>query len=222
MPLIIDLVIVAALLVAVVALAGMVKDFLVEHMVDILVDVPRFDYSFEGGRESGQPAVRRVQAASATWWVPAARAGGRGPAWLATGRFGHRVRAVLQSETVRPVADGVHEIMRLATRRRGEGGVRPVRVPLPSGPTLTFGGGSAGGVAGLPSQCLLCILVVFLMPPLWDAATDGSGRAASAILNPAYSGDPDVPLPAGSGTSAAGWIRPTRTCWPTTIPSCTC
>ena len=191
-PLIIDLVIVAALLVAVVALAGMVKDFLVEHMVDILVDVPRFDYSFEGGRESGNLLFAEYKRQRDLAVPPLVLAGAA--AWLATGRFGHRVRAVLQSETVRPVADGVHEIMRPqhAGAERGE-----------SAPYASAAFGSDPGmrgwfgrwVAGLPSRCLLCILVVFLMPPLWDAATDGSGRAASAILNPAYSGDPDYPCP---------------------------
>ena len=222
-PLIIDLVIIVALLVVVVALAGMVKDFLVEHMVDILVDMPRFDYSFEGGGESGNLLFAEYRRQRDLVVIPLILVGAA--AWLATGRFGHRVRAVLQSETVRPVTDGVHDIMQpqhAGVERDGSAPYASAAFGSDSDVRGWFGGWVAGLPSRcLPSRCLLCILVVFLMPPLWDMATDGSGWAASVILNPVYSGDPGHPA-RGSGTWTAGWTHLTRTCWPTTGPSCTC
>lgn len=191
-PLIVDLAVMLALVVALVAIADVVGDFLAKHMVEILVDMPRFDYAFEGGRESGNMLFGEYKRQRDLVVLPLVLAGAA--AWLATGRFGHRAGAVLQSETVRPATDGVHDVM----RPRNAGVEREESAPHAAvyfGSDPDIPGWFGGWVGGLPSRCLLCIILVFLMPPLWDMAADGSGWAASVILNPVYSGDPDYPCP---------------------------
>ena len=191
-PLIVDLAIMLALMVALVAIADTVRDFLVEHMVDILVDMPRFDYAFEGGRESGNILFAEYKRQRDLVVLPLVLVGAA--AWLVTGRFGHRVRAVLRSETLGPVPDGVHHTMRPRHAEAARDGSAPYAA-VSFGTDADIPGPLGKWVAGLPSRCLLCIILVFLMPPLWDMAADGSRWAASVILNPVYSGDPDHPCP---------------------------
>ena len=190
-PLIVDLAIMLALLVALVAIADTIRDFLVVHMVDMLVGMPRFDYAFESGRESGNILFAEYKRQRDLVVLPLVLVGAA--AWLVTGRFGHRVRAVLQSETVRPVTN-VHDIMRPRHAEMTRDDSVP-HVAVSFGTDADIPGRFGKWIAGLPSRCLLCVILVFLVPPLWDMAADGSGWAASVILNPVYSGDPDHPCP---------------------------
>lgn len=191
---VLDLAVLIAMIVALVSIAGIIKDFLVENLVDILVDMPSFDYAFENGEESGGVLfdVYKRQRDIMVW--PMVLIGSL--AWLLTGRFGHRVNAALRSERIKPVESGVHEVMRPAAAHIE----RDEKTPHFE---MSFGADSNPGLgwfgkwlAGLPSRCVLFIVLVFLLPPLWDAAMEGSGWAASTILNPAYSGNPEYPCPA--------------------------
>ena len=183
---VIDVVIILALLLGIMYVADMVRDFLSEYMVHILVDMPSFDYGMAWGLESGNVMFSeyRRQRDIVVWPLVAAGA----VAWLATGRFGHRIRHVIQSEDAIPV--DVHDTMKPGMQ---PGTAAYGTVSLGMGYTMP--GWFAGWMAGLPSKCLAGIILVLLLPPVWDAAVDGSGWAASLILNPVYSGDPQYPCP---------------------------
>ena len=190
-----DLAVIIALIVALVSIAGIIKDFLVENMVDILVDMPRFGYSFQDGRETGGVLfdMYKRQRDMVVW--PMVLAGSL--AWLVTGRFGHRVRAAVLPERVRPVTNGVHPLMRPPAGFVERDGRTPHAL-VSFGRDHNPGMGWFGGwLASLPSKSLLCMVLVFALPPLWDAAVDGSGWVAGVILNPVYSGDPAYPCPRG-------------------------
>ena len=191
-PLIIDLLVILALVAAIIAIAGIIKDVLVENLVDILVDMPSFDYSFRDGRESGGILFETYrQHRNMVVW-PLILIGSL--AWLVTGRFGHRVRASIAPESVRPETTGVPAFMRpnspLLARKKS-----PV-VDVDMGSDPPGGGGwFVQWLSGLPSRCVLFLVLLFILPPVWDAAMDGSAWAANTILNPIYSGDDTYPCP---------------------------
>ncbi len=190
-----DLAVVIALVVALVSIAGIIKDFLVENLVDILVDMPDFGYSFQDGRETGGVLfdMYKRQRDMVVW--PMILAGSL--AWLVTGRFGHRVRAALLPESMRPVTDGVHPLMRPQAGFVERGGDTPHAL-VSFGRDHNPGMGWFGGwLASLPSKSLLFLALLFVLPPVWDAAVDGSAWAANRILNPVYSGDGEYPCPRG-------------------------
>ena len=192
---VIDLAVMAAMIFALVSIAGIIKDFLVENLVDILVEMPRFDYSFQDGRESGGVLFNlyKWQRDLVVW--PLILIGSL--AWLITGRFGHRMKAAIHSERVKPITQGVHQLMRPPSAQMERDEKTP-HVEMDFGTDSKPGGGWFGQwLAGLPSKCALFIVLIFILPPLWDAAMDGSGWAAGVILNPVYSGNPDYPCPAG-------------------------
>lgn len=188
-----DLAVVIALVVALVSIAGIIKDFLAENLVDILVDMPDFGYSFQDGRETGGVLfdMYKRQRDMAVW--PMILAGSL--AWLVTGRFGHRVRAALLPERVRPVTDGVHPLMRPQAGFVERDGDAPHAL-VSFGRDHDPGTGRFGGwLASLPSKSLLFLALLFVLPPVWDAAMEGSAWAANRILNPVYSGDGEYPCP---------------------------
>lgn len=167
----------------------------VENLVDILMDMPDFGYSFQDGRETGGVLfdMYKRQRDMVVW--PMILAGSL--AWLVTGRFDHRVRAAVSSERVKPVTEGVHPLMRTPAKPLERDDSAP-HAAVSFGRDHDPGAGWFGRwLASLPSRSLLFLMLVFALPPLWDAAVDGSGWAAGAILNPVYSGDPAYPCPRG-------------------------
>ena len=190
---VIDLAIILIMVGAIIAVAGVIKDFLVENLVEILVDMPSFGYSFEGGRESGGMLfdVYKRHRDMVVWPIVLTGA----LAWLVTGRFGHRIRAAIQSEETQPSVAGVAEFMRPQSPLLKGSGRTPV-FDVWLGADIRGGGWFGRWLAGLPSKCVLCLVLLFVMPPLWDAAMEGSAWVAGTILNPVYSGNDDYPCPA--------------------------
>lgn len=191
---ILDLLVIIAMVVAVIAVAGMIKDFLVENLVEILVDMPTFDYSFEDGQENGSVLFDIYKRQRDTMIWPMILIGAL--AWLVTGRFGHRVRATFTSERIRPQGN-IHQVM-LPPSTYVERDETTPHAEVTVGSDREWGLGWFGAwLASLPSRCLLFIVLVLVLPPVWDAGIGASGWAASVILNPVYSGDREYPCPLG-------------------------
>ncbi len=180
---------------AILGIADFIKNFLVENFVEILTEMPRFNYSMENGIESGSILFNTFKSQRDVVIIPLIVIGSI--AYILTGRFGHKVTAVLGGERTRPV-DQVHDIM----RRHGEFLKIQERDTIilggePRSSSLRFGDFDLWAwVSSLPSKCALCIILLFIFPVIWDAATDGSAWAAAKILNPLYSGDKEYPCPA--------------------------
>lgn len=185
---VIDLVVILALVAAIIGIAGIIKDFLVDNLVDILIEMPTFDYIYNGS-ESGGILFHIYKQNRDMVIIPIILAGGI--AWLFTGRFGSRYMIRISSEQQRPVTDGVPGFMRPKSPIYGE------KKPLF---TLNMGSDARGHwiyawLAGLPARCIFCIVILLILPPIWDAAIQGSEWAASTILNPIYSGNDEYPCP---------------------------
>ena len=194
-----DLLPIIVMIAAVISIAGIVKDFLAENLVEILVDMPVFDHTFgpdgEGGNTLFHVYSHHRDMVLLPLWVIGALA------WLVTGRFGHRVSARFQSEAVKEQKKGVPDFMRQQEGGLMSGGSRSRDMAIGFGRDQPREGGVMGtwfGVwlAGLPSRCLLFTVLLFLLPPAWDAAVDASGWTAGVILNPVYSGSEEYPCPA--------------------------
>ena len=193
-----DLLPIIVMIAAVISIAGIVKDFLADNLVEILVDMPVFDYSFGEGGESGGILFHVYSHHRDMVILPLLVLGGL--AWLVTGRFGHRVTASFTSEEVRQQGAGVPDFMKADKDGLLRGGGRTKVLGFGFGKDQRGSGvwGTWFGtwVAGLPSRCLLFAVLLFALPPAWDAAVDASGWAAGTILNPVYSGNEMYPCPA--------------------------
>ena len=189
--LVIDLIVILAMVAAIIAIAGIIKDILADNLVDILVDMPSFDYSFQDGAESGGTLFETYKQHRDMVVWPLILIGSL--AWLVTGRFGHRVRASIAPERTKPETSGVPGFMRPNSPLLARGDSPVVDVDMGSDPR--GGGWFTQWLSGLPSKCVLFLVLLFLLPPLWDAAMDGSAWAANTILNPVYSGDDAYPCP---------------------------
>lgn len=171
-----DLIVIVAIIAAMIGVAGMIQDYLAYNLVDILVDMPKFsdDALYTAYEQQRSVVVYAVIALGSI-------------AWLITGRFGHRVSMTLQPEESK-TAGGVPDIMTPKSEFIKRGGSYGV---------IEFGRGTKmGWLNGLPSRCILCLVVLFVLPYIWDAAVGGSEWAATKILNPVYSGIQEYPCPA--------------------------
>lgn len=187
---VLDLAIILALVVTIITISGIIKDFLVENLVDILIDMPDFEYSLDHTGENGNMLfqVFRQQREAVLYGMIGLGA----IAWLITGRFGHRTSHVMEGEQVREVTDGVHPMMRPK---------RTMIRRMDSYGTMGFGADPRGShwayvwMSSLPSRCVLCIVILFILPPLWDYSIDGSEWVSTKILNNVYSGNGEYPCP---------------------------
>ena len=192
---VIDLAVIIAMVAAIIAIAGVIKDFLVENLVDLLVDMPSFGYSFEGGRESGGVMFNTYKSFRDVVVWPMILLGAL--SWLVTGRFGHHIQAAIKSEQTEQSTVGVPDFMRPQSPLLKGGNVAKINIGSDAGEDPGHGqlAWFRPWFSGLPSKCALCVALLFIMPPLWDAAMGGSAWTANTILNPIYSGDDEYPCP---------------------------
>lgn len=193
-PALLDIIVLIALIVALITISGIIKDFLAENLVQILVDMPGFDYTLQDGNETGGVLFDVYKRQRDMVLYPLIVIGAI--SWLVTGRFGGRISAAIRAESIKPIQTGIHPIMRPNTEFVQRDESTPYFGVSIGSDAKTGLGWFGSWLSGLPARCLLCVILIFVMPPLWDAAIDASAWGASTILNPTYSGDPQWPCPA--------------------------
>ena len=190
-----------AFIVALIAIATMIKDFLVDNLVEILVDMPSFDYSFTNGEESGNQLFNIYKSMRDTVFLPLIIAGMM--SWLIFNRFGHKISFSLGSEeTQDPLLKADMEGKALFQQQE-----ESIITRETGGPEISFGKDQSSSIQNstiktilnyfyaLPSKCLFIIILLLIFPPVWDMSINISKTISEKILNNMYSGDENKPCP---------------------------